>query len=118
MHYNETDGWVEQTDLEYLIRQNCVISLAEPLGTFREQGRLTYTGGYVMPGTAPDTGQTALPDDVEQAAVEQVGAWFQNRDKLGLVRSWPHQGTYEQFAQLELLVEVKAVLKTYERMMA
>src|SRR4051812_28728923 len=58
---NETDGWVEQTGVEYLIRRNCVISLRSPLGSFREAGRITYTAGYVLPGTSPAAGQTALP---------------------------------------------------------
>ena len=56
-----------------------------------------------------------MPDDLEQAAVEQVAAWFQNRDKLGLVRIWPHEGTYQQFLQLDLLIEVRAVLERYRR---
>src|SRR5437867_3488656 len=30
------------------------------------------------PGDTPAAGQTALPDDLEQAAVEQVAYWFQN----------------------------------------
>jgi len=47
-------------------------------------------GGYVLPGTTPSAGQTALPDDLEQAAVEQVAYWFRNRDNTGLLRSWPH----------------------------
>src|SRR5438045_2158333 len=64
---NETDGWSEQPGIEFLIRRQCVISLALPLGTFREQARVTYTGGYVLPGTSPGAGQTALPDDLEQA---------------------------------------------------
>src|SRR6266566_659041 len=119
---NETDGWSEQTGVQYLIRRQCVISLSarlnsqpstlnSPLST----ARLTYTGGYVLPGTTPSAGQTALPDDLEQAAVEQVAYWFRNRDKSGLVRSWPHDGTYEAFAQSDLLLEVRAVLKKYER---
>jgi len=112
---NEADGWSEQTGVPYLIRRQCVVSLALPLGIFREQGRVTYTGGYVLPGTTPGAGQTALPDDLEQAAVEQVAYWYQNRDKLGLVRIWPHDGTYETFAQLDLLLQVKAVLRKYER---
>jgi len=69
----------------------------------------------VLPGTTPGAGQTALPDDLEQAAVEQVAYWYQNRDKLGLVRIWPHDGTFETFAQLDLLLQVKAVLRKYER---
>src|SRR6266568_9531567 len=30
---NETDGWSEQTDVEFLIRRQCVISLSSPLST-------------------------------------------------------------------------------------
>src|SRR5437016_5146714 len=115
---NETDGWIEQTGVQYLIRRQCVISLSSPLRTPNSAlctARLTYAAGYVLPVTTPGAGQTALPDDLEQAAVEQVPYWFRNRDKLGLVRIWPHDGTYEGFAQLDLLREVKAVLRKYER---
>ena len=48
--------------------------------------------------------QTALPGDLEQAAVEQVAYWFRNRDTTGLIRSWPHSGTYEAFLQSDLLL--------------
>src|SRR5437870_7846187 len=34
-------------------------------------------------------------------------SWFRNRDTTGLIRSWPHGGTYEGFAQLDLLLEVR-----------
>jgi hypothetical protein len=112
---NETEGWSEQAGVEFLVRGQCVLSLALPLGTFRQQARVTYTGGYVLPGTIPGAGETALPDDLEQAAVEQVAYWYSHREKLGLVRLWPHDGTYETFAKLDLLSEVKAVLVKYER---
>lgn len=120
---NETEGWIEQTNVDFLIRRACVISLAFPFASLNyqlstinlRQARVTYTGGYVMPGTTPDVGQTALPDDLEQAAVEQAAYWFQNRDKLGLVRNRPDKGTYQQFAQLDLLLNVKAVLQRHER---
>ena len=72
--------------------------------------RLTYTGGYVLPGTTPQSGQIALPDDLEQAAVEQVAFWFQNRDRLGLKTHWPSGDAYRQFATQDLLDSVQAVL--------
>src|SRR5437016_4131086 len=118
---NETDGWSEQTGVQYLIRRACVISLSSPLNsqlsTLNSTGlaRVTYSAGYVLPGDTPSAGQTALPDDLEQAAVEQVAYWFRNRDTTGLLRSWPHGGTYEAFLQSDLLLEVRAVLKKYER---
>jgi hypothetical protein len=119
---NETDGWSEQTGVEYSIRRKCVISLQTPIfnlpsSTSPALARVTYTGGYVRPGDTPAAGQTALPDDLEQAAVEQIAYWFRNRDATGLIRSWPHDGTYEAFLQSDLLLEVRAVLKNCQRIL-
>ena len=118
---NETDGWSEQTGVEYLIRRQCVISLSAPLNSRPSTlnspalARVTLTGGYVLPGTTPAAGQTALPDDLEQAAIQQVAYWYRNRDSTGLIRSWPHDGTYQAFLQSDLLLDVRAVLKKYQR---
>src|SRR5262249_20294010 len=79
---SETADRVAQPGVEYLVRQRCVVSLRIPLGGCREQGRVIYTGGYVLPGNVPDAGQAMLPDDLEQAAVEQVAYWYLNRDRL------------------------------------
>jgi hypothetical protein len=68
-----------------------------------------------MPGTTPTAGQTALPRDLEFAAVEQVAAWFQHRDKLGLIRHWPSGGVFMVFSQLPLLPQVTASLRPYVR---
>ena len=118
---NETDGWIEQTNIQFLIRRACIISLSQPI-SFQPSApylppaaRVIYDGGYVLPGTTPATGQTPLPDDLEQAAVEQVAAWFMNRDKLGLDTIWPHGGTYMNFTPSDLLREVRAVLNKYRR---
>ena len=109
---NEVEGWVEQTGIDYVIRHRCVIALRLPLSGASPPAlaRVTYTGGYVLPGTTPGAGQTVLPDDLEQAA-----SWFLNRDKLGLIRRWPKGGIYEQFIQTELLPGVTEVLKAYTR---
>ena len=86
-----------------------------PLGTKYEQGRVTYTGGYVLPGTTPGAGQTALPDDLEHACTEQVAYWYQNRFRLGLL-SMPAEGrTFFNIAQIDLLPQVQSILKRYER---
>ena len=113
----EAGGWIEQTGVDYVIRHGCVIALrlALPGASSPALARVTYAGGYVLPGTTPASGQTALPDDLEQASVEQVASWFLNRDKLGLIRRWPKGGIYEQFIQTELLPAVTEVLKGYVR---
>ncbi len=113
-------GWTEQTSVDYLIRCNCVIFLAvqlvpHPPAIVPSVARVTYTGGYVMPGAAVSAGQTALPADLESAAVEQIAGWFQQRDKVGLLRQWPSGGTYLALSQLPLLAEVSAVIRRHQR---
>jgi hypothetical protein len=118
---SEAAGWQEiQSMPDYLIRHSCIISLAAPLNfqlsTFNLQlFRVTYTGGYLLPGATPATGQTPLPPDLEQAAVEQVTFWFQTREHIGLKTYWPTGVAYQQFADLDLLPNVRAVLAKYTR---
>lgn len=115
---SEALGWLEQTGIDFLIRCSCVISLRSAMSV--ELGtsalcRVIYTGGYVMPGAEALPGQHPLPSDLEQAAVEQVAFWFQNRERLGLQRVWDYHSTYRQFADLDLLTPVRAVLEHYTR---
>jgi hypothetical protein len=114
----ESEGWIVQTGVDCLIRRGCVISLASGrLGSERTQLRVTYTGGYVMPGTPADAGQTALPAELEQACVEQVTYWYQRRTQLGLTSISGEGGSIQNFSSLDLLPHVKAVLKRYERIL-
>ena len=115
---SEAEGWKQQPVTGYLIRAGSVISLSSalsPPSSTPALARLTYTGGYVLPGTDPALGQTPLPDDLEQAAVEQVAYWFETRDKLGLKNYWPSGGIYLAFTGADLLPSVKAVLASYQR---
>lgn len=112
---SETAGWVTQSGVDYLIRNACVVSLNFPIGSRRQRGRITYTAGYVLPGAGADTGQTPLPNDLEQATVEQVATWFQNKDKLGLIRYWPKGGIYLQFMTTDVIPTVRSVLDRYKR---
>jgi hypothetical protein len=114
---DETTGWEEVAEAKLLVRRQCVLSLESPLGGPHQQGRVTYTGGYVLPGETPQPGQSLLPDDIHHAACEQAASWFLHRDKVGLVRSWPSGGTYQQFTELPLLPFVREVLQRHERML-
>ena len=115
----ESGGWQEETGTDHLIRSGCIISFPSPILAWPlpwpSLARITYTGGYVLPGTEPATGQTPLPPDLEQACIEQVAYWFQNREHLGLKTYWPSGDAYRQFAALDLLDSVKATLSHYRR---
>jgi hypothetical protein len=119
---SEATGWQEISPApDYLIRHSCIISLPSPLSNFSLQPsafslcRVSYAGGYVLPGTDPAQGQVPLPHDLEQAAVEQAAEWFQNRDYLGLKTIWPTGVAYKQLIQLPLLIPVQQVLSRHLR---
>ncbi len=118
---SESTGWVEQTSVEYLVRKGCIISLSQdfsiqPLAfSLPALARVTYTGGYLLPGSADVSSATPLPPDLEQAAVEQVAAWFLRRDMIGLDTNWPKGGILQRFSKLDLLLNVQTVLKSYQR---
>jgi hypothetical protein len=113
---SETQGWVEQPDVDFIVTRNCVIVLQSPLlATISARARVTYTGGYLVPGSPDLPGATRLPAELEQAAVEQTAYWFQTREKIGVKRQWPKGGSYEEFADPDLLPSVRAVLARYTR---
>ena len=118
---NETAGWVLQADVVALIglKKN-IIELSTALGTSREIARVTFDGGYVLPGGTVSAGQTALPDELAQACVEQTAHWYQQRKHLGLASVSGEGGSFSKdpvsvVTPLSLLPAVLAVLKKYER---
>lgn len=111
----EIAGWILQNPPNYIIRQHCVIYLDVPFGNSRQQARVTYTGGYVMPGSVPGAGQTPLPADIEHAAVEQVAAWYLHRNKIGLIKDMPSGGIYQQYTALPLLSLTQLTIAKHER---
>jgi hypothetical protein len=114
---SEAEGWILQSAIDYLLSPTrSVIQLAEPLGNSNQLARVTYNGGYVLPGTEPTGNQIALPDDLEQACIEQVAYWYQRRAQLGLVSVSTSGGAVlQQFQSSDLLPQVQAVLSHYER---
>ena len=112
----EAEGWqgIVPTP-DFVIRRDCVISLAAPLGTSRQRVRITYTGGYVLPGVEVKTGQIPLPESIQQACVEQIACWYLNRNKVGLVSLTEQVGTVTQYSQLDLLPSVRTALKPHIR---
>lgn len=123
---NETDGWELQSDVDYLIKGSasgvpCIITLSGELGANNERLRVTYTGGYVLPGTAVGAGQTALPADIDAACAEQCAFLWQRRDQLGIASvSAPQGGSFQLnpmsvIEPWDLIPAVKNLLMQYER---
>jgi len=109
--------WVMQQDVTYHKVAGGVISLPYgPLGTKYQRLRVMYTGGYVLPGTTVQSGQTALPDDVENACAEQVSYWFEHRHAMRLTETTGESAAARQMRELTLLPAVAKTLEPYQRM--
>lgn len=111
----EADGWMALEGVDYLLRPGGVIRLSRILGSCSQLLRVTYTGGYVLPGDTPEPEQTPLPDDLEQACVEQAAFWYQRRDQLGIINFSGEGGTLKLTQKPDLLAPVQAVLRKYTR---
>jgi len=112
----EAEGWLVQSNIDYVLSPTkVIIELAQPLGSSRQLGRVTYTGGYVLPGTAASGNQIALPDEIELACLEQAAYWYQRRAQLGLVSISSDSGLVQQYQSADLLPQVQAVLRRWGR---
>lgn len=133
---NEQVGWEPVNDVIHIIRHKCIVSLLRPAGSSREQMKLTYTGGYVLPDEPCLNRQTPLPPDLEDACIEQAAFFFKNRERLGLVGFAGKRSDYQQmfssgfeteepsssdvrmflqFQQIDLLNSVRAILVKYKK---
>jgi hypothetical protein len=102
--------------MKWRVQSSGVMTLDRSPGGCDETARVIYTGGYVMPGAEVPAGAQPLPDDLLNAATEQVAYLFMNRNRLGVLRQWPRDGSYEQFSQVDLLPGVSAVLEKHRRL--
>jgi hypothetical protein len=78
--------------------------------------QVIYRGGYAAAGVTPGTGQTALPDDLREAAIEQCSFIFKRRDDIGLSSNSFQGGSINVFASMDLLPLVKQTLDCYRRL--
>ena len=114
-----SEGWQSVPSAEFVLRAGCIISLISEIGRWKEQIRVTYSGGYVLPGSnpPPSTPNPQLPDDLQQSCVEQCAYLYQNKDRLGLAMVAQEGGRIQQFPRIDFLPSVAATLAKYERWM-
>lgn len=113
----EAIGWVETDPGDILLHQNAVLCFNSPLGSQGTIARITYTGGYVMPGEIPAPGQAALPPILEAAAIEQAAMWYQLQGSVGIFRVEATTGTYLEVGDRYWVPWVRTVLRRYRRLL-
>lgn len=108
-------AWVRES-VDYEIRYGCVLYLQSSIGDETEQARVMYIGGYVPPGTTADDGQTALPKDIEQSALDQAAFWYESRHSLRVADLNARGNTQRASGDLTLLPHVTEILDRYRRL--
>ncbi len=74
-----------------------------------------YRGGYASAGQTPGTGETAMPNDLREAAIEQASFIFKRKDDIGLAGVSAEGGSMSKFSAIKLLPIVEQILKKYRR---
>ncbi|MCP4566824.1 MAG: hypothetical protein GY841_04495 [FCB group bacterium] len=77
--------------------------------------QIVYTGGYIGPGGSVLSGQTGLPDDIREAAIQQVCFYLKRRHDIGLTAVSAEGQNITKFAPYDLLPSVKKTLARYRR---
>jgi len=77
--------------------------------------RVTYTAGYVAPGDDAGAGETALPDEIVEAALIQCAFVWQKKDKLGMTAAAAAGGSASGFAPDKLLPGPRETMRGYRR---
>lgn len=77
--------------------------------------RITYTGGYVDPGSSPTGSQVALPNDVIEACILQTLHDYRNRQAIGMNTVSMGDGSFAYLEKGGLLERVRNRLEPYVR---
>ncbi|HBR20260.1 MAG TPA: hypothetical protein DD726_08595 [Phycisphaerales bacterium] len=77
--------------------------------------QVIYLGGYAAAGATLTAGQTALPGEIREAAIEQASFIFKRRMDIGLSAQSFDGGSINKFSDMDLLPLVKQVLDMYKR---
>jgi len=75
--------------------------------------QVVYRGGYTAAGAVPGDGETALPDDIREASIEQACLFFKRKDDLGLSAVSFEGGSIQKFSSMDFLPFVKQTLESY-----
>ncbi len=77
--------------------------------------KLTYSAGYVQPGSDPTPGQITLPSDIEQAVIDWCGYRYKQRPNVGVTARRSTEGETSRLEQFDAPPNVLQVIERYER---
>ncbi len=75
--------------------------------------KISYRAGFVPAGTTPGTGETAVPAELAQAAIDYAALAWKRRDTRA-TKSENFEGGSTTFERVELDAKTKAILDKYK----
>jgi len=115
--FDDADALVENDDYQI----DKPLGLLHRIGCWWLMGNLAvqvvYVGGYTSAGDVPGDGETALPGDITEAALDQAGFVYQRRMSKGLTSESVQGGSISAYAQDKLLPGVVETMKRYGRLL-
>jgi len=115
--FDSADALEENTDYRIVNNGKNGIIIRVLLQWFEvpDSVQVIYRGGFCSAGVTPGNGETALPADLREAAIEQASFIFKRRDDIGLAGVGFQGGSISKFSAIELLPMVKNILSNYKK---
>lgn len=113
--YVNADALIADCDYRLIAQRGCLYRIYDKWSELPDCVQVVYRGGYVPAGQTIGTGETQLPDDIREAAIEQGSFIFKRRDDIGLSGVGFSGGSYNIFSAMDLLPQVKNILNKYVR---
>ena len=112
--YDDADALTVNEDYQFVAATGELRRIGSWLAGI-ETIRITYTAGYAAPGDELGAGETALPDEIVEAAIQQAAFTYQKRDKLGLTALGSQGGSASGYAADKILAGPKITMQGYRR---
>jgi len=113
--FDNTDSLIANTDYRLIAETGVICRIASTWCNYEDGVQVVYKGGYVAAGQTPGDGQTAMPADLREAAIEQASYIYKRKHDIGLTAQSFDGGSINKFAPIDLLPLVKTILDNYRR---
>jgi len=114
--FNNATALTANTDYRLLANSGIVYRISSAWNNCEDGVEIKYRGGYVSAGQTPAAGETAMPADISEAAIEQASFIYKRRMNIGLLSQSSNGGSISSFSAMDLLPLVKDTLDRHKRL--
>lgn len=113
--FDNATALIANSDYRLLSGNEMLYKIGSPWCRYEDSIQIIYKGGYVAANQIPAAGQTAMPADLREAAIEQTSFIYKRRMDIGLSAVSGEGGSINKFSDMELLPLVRDILDSYKK---